>query len=66
MNKLTLYFSLAVLAAIIGFDVWSLLARGYETTISWTLYQLSLKQPIVPFAIGGVCGHLWWPNKAAN
>lgn len=65
MNRLTLAFSLVIIAAIIGFDVWTLLARGYETTISWNLYMLAQKQPIVSFSIGVVSGHLFWPNRAA-
>lgn len=66
IDQTTLYFSLAVIAAIIVYDVWTLLKRGYKTTISWNLYQLAIKVPIVGVAIGVVVGHLFWPNRAAG
>lgn len=63
-DKTTTIFSIVIIAAIIIFDVWTLLERGYTTTISWQLYERSKAEPIIPLAIGVVIGHLWWPNKA--
>jgi hypothetical protein len=62
IDPLTLKFSLVILAAIIVFDVWTLLKRGYSTTISYTLYVSAVRFPIIPFALGVVAGHLFWPN----
>lgn len=66
IDPLTLTVSLAILAVIVIYDVWTLLRRGYATTISWNLYLLSLRFPIIPAAIGVVIGHLFWPNRAGN
>lgn len=65
-DRLTFFVALAVLAVIICYDTWTLIARGYETTISSQLYTLAGNQPIISFAIGVVCGHLFWPNRASR
>jgi hypothetical protein len=62
----TLLFSLLALGLIVVFDVWTLMKRGYATTISWTLYGMALRFPIIPFALGVVVGHLFWPNRAGQ
>lgn len=63
--KLTLWFSLAVVAVIVAFDLWTISAHGYDTTISAVGYQFARNYPIIPFALGVVVGHLYWPNQAA-
>jgi hypothetical protein len=64
LDKLTMLVFLGLFAALMIFDVWTLLARGYETTVSWTLYVWGTQFPIVPFAFGVLVGHLLWPNRA--
>lgn len=65
-DRLTFFVAISVLAVIIVYDTWTLIARGYETTISSQLYTLALGQPIIPCAIGVVIGHLFWGNRAAR
>lgn len=62
----TLYVFLSLLGVLIIYDTWTLLRRGYETTISSQLYTAALAQPVIPLAIGIVIGHLFWPNKASR
>lgn len=64
--KRTLLFIIAALVVIFGFDLFTLFHDGYESTISWVTYTLAQKQPIVPFLLGIVFGHLFWPNRAGN
>lgn len=56
-----------VLSAIvvIAFDVWTMVKRGADTTVSWTLYSVAQKYPVVPFAIGMLMGHLFWVQHGA-
>lgn len=64
-DPLTLGVTLAVLAIIVIYDVWTLIVRGYDSTISANLYRFSQRFPIVAVALGVVIGHLFWPNLAA-
>ena len=66
ISRLTLFVFLALFGLLMVFDAWTLLARGYETTVSWTLYVWAQQWPIVPFLAGVLIGHLWFPNRAAN
>lgn len=63
-DVITLGVSLSVVALLIFYDVWTLIVRGYNTTISWNLYRFTQRFPIVGVAIGVVVGHLFWPNRA--
>ena len=60
------YITLAVvfggLAALIAYDVWTLIKRGYNTTISANALLLAGRYPIIAFALGVVVGHMWWPH----
>lgn len=65
MKKLTIIIIVTLAALITVVDV-ALLAKGYEWTISATLYEMSLSKPIFPFIFGILSGHLFWPNKRAS
>ncbi len=58
LDHLTMSVSLSILAIIIVYDVWTLSARN--------LYAMAMRFPIVPFALGIVAGHLFWPNRAGQ
>ena len=60
---MTKAFIILIITVIVVFDVATLTLRGYETTISWELYSRSLEFPVIPFSLGFICGHLFWPNK---
>lgn len=51
--------AIAIVAAIVLIDMF-LVATGHET-ISGFIYRLSLSYPAIPFAVGFVCGHVFWP-----
>lgn len=46
---------LIVIYDIIAFYIW-----GSEGTISNVVWNISLENPIVPFTVGLICGHLFW------
>jgi hypothetical protein len=65
MKRLTVGFTLLVVVLIAGFDVWTILANGVETSISELIIQTAYRYPWLTFACGFLCGHLFWqmPKK---
>ena len=50
-------------AALIVWDVFAAAFGGPGATISELTLGTSLRHPVIPFAVGVVCGHLFWPQK---
>ena len=46
--------------AVIIYDVIAIEKGGTEASISAVVLKTSLKRPIVPFAVGVLCGHLFF------
>lgn len=61
-DPITVVLTTVVIMLAIGYDVWTLMTRGYGTTVSYNLLYFSRKYPIIAFAIGVVVGHLFWPH----
>ena len=36
-------------------------AADLNATISFAIYTISRQHPIIPFTIGVLCGHVFWP-----
>lgn len=66
LDRTTIAVFGALLVILFSYDIWTLSMRGYETTISWTLYKWSQGWPIIPFTFGVFAGHLFFPNKAGE
>jgi hypothetical protein len=51
-----------------GIFLWDLammlLVKDPSSTISWALYSISCEHPIIAFAFGLLCGHVFWPLKS--
>ena len=62
MNSATVSFIVIGVFLIAVFDIFQLVHKGSQATISHTLYAGAQKYPIIPFAIGVVAGHLFWVN----
>ncbi len=56
-------FSLLILAAVILFDVWVILKKGNQHSISVMVINLAYRYPWISFLAGFVCGHLFWQMK---
>jgi hypothetical protein len=53
---------LATVALLVVYDLWAMMVHGYDWTISKDMREFAGDYPIVPLAIGGVLGHLYWPH----
>ena len=53
--------------AIVTIFVWDTIVmffcKDLSPTFSFTVYDLSRQYPILPFALGLLCGHVFWPLK---
>ena len=72
MKKISIAIVLILTGLITVIDV-ALLLKGYEYTISATIYELSsgtnCEKPgnsVIPFLGGLIAGHLWWSNRRAS
>ena len=48
---------------LIGWDIYVAGNRMPGDTISELLLDFSIKHPIIPFILGVLVGHLFWPQK---
>jgi len=53
---------LAFIVVFFGYDLWTLVANGYDTTVSASIEQLSKNWRIIPFTFGVFAGHLFFCN----
>jgi NAD kinase len=63
MKKLTIAFMIIITAIIIVFDIYVAVVGGDGDTISAVLLTYSKEYPVISFAIGFICGHIFWPNQ---
>lgn len=54
-----------VVAFLIIYDIFIVIIKGIESTISWTVWSISQKYPVIPFALGFVMGHVLWVQHGA-
>lgn len=62
-RKLTIAFILFVVVAGTIFDLLVWHWYGSASTISWVTWTAAKQWPIIPFAIGVLCGHLFWVQQ---
>lgn len=63
MTRVATQIILLVVAALLGiYDVWAISTSGYDASISVIIVDWSRQLPILPFAIGVLAGHLFWPQ----
>lgn len=62
MKKITPYFILFAFLAIVFYDGFAFYDGGQEATISYLIItDWIYNYPFIVFAMGLVCGHLFWP-----
>jgi hypothetical protein len=54
---------LAAAIALGAYDVWALWQHGRAATLSVVLLEVSQRYPILPFGLGLLAGHVFWPVK---
>ena len=57
-----------IVLSIVTIFVWDTIVmffcKDLNPTMSFTVYNLSCQYPILPFALGLLCGHVFWPLKS--
>lgn len=48
------------MGALAIFDIVQVFRAGVDNTISVQMYQASKKNPVIPFLVGYLAGHLTW------
>lgn len=64
IKKITAGVIIGVTVVVIVYDVWAASIGGIESTISLVLWENAKLYPIIPFAFGGLMGHLFFPAKS--
>ena len=62
-KKITVCLLLAMIAILGLWDVFAVSNNVAGDTISSIVLGTAHKYPIIPFILGIVMGHLFWPNK---
>lgn len=58
----TAWVLVTIVGALIGYDIFAYLRWGYHGTISYDVLSASLRHPLIPFMVGVIAGHLFWPQ----
>ena len=64
--RATTDFIAIALFIIFAYDFYAVRRWGQGGTISAVLLKYAYKFPVVPFLIGFIMGHLFWPNVASS
>jgi hypothetical protein len=62
-KKITITILIAVTALVVGWDIYAAINSATGDTVSELLGALATKHMTLPFAIGFISGHLFWPRK---
>ena len=64
MVRLTTQVTLLTVAALFGaYDIWAIATAGYDASVSVVVLDWSRRAPVLPFAVGVLVGHLFWPQS---
>ena len=63
IKKITIYVVLFIVALGVIYDFYAIAVGGTEASISHLMKMWGHKYPIVPFAMGVLMGHFYWPIK---
>ena len=61
LRQWTIVFIITATLGLIGWDIYAFLKGGSMVTISLVILGWSKDYPILPFAFGVLCGHLFVP-----
>jgi len=63
MRTITATIIISTVMAWIGWDIYAAFNREAGDTISEVVLAAAQGKPIVPFAVGMIIGHLFWPQS---
>lgn len=58
---MTRNFIYGIILVVLTYDLVIVNLRGMSESVSWELFSLSCRWPIVPFLLGICFGHFFWP-----
>jgi hypothetical protein len=61
LTQAVVILTLAILGA---YDAYIISEEGYDASISVVVLYWSHKAPIIPFIVGVIAGHLFWPQAS--
>ena len=66
-DKATKWFMVAIILLVAVYDLVALALAGSGATISHVVgIEGSFDSPLIPFGVGFVMGHLFWPQKRSK
>lgn len=60
IQKITIVVIIISIILLLSYDTIAALLGGSNATISWITWTYAHKFPLIPFAVGFLCGHLFW------
>lgn len=57
---ITTFVLVATIVFLVGYDVIAALLGTTDATISWVIWTDIHEYPVIAFAAGFLCGHLFW------
>jgi hypothetical protein len=66
MQVLLSLFFLVIVAAVWVWDVYVIIQAKPGLTVSATMHRWSVAWPILPFLVGVLVGHVFWPASSNN
>lgn len=60
---ITAWFIVVIIFTAIFYDIYIGVTHGGDSTISWVTWTTAKNYPAIPFAIGFICGHLFWSQQ---
>ncbi|HLN30498.1 MAG TPA: hypothetical protein VK395_22330 [Gemmataceae bacterium] len=65
-NLITWLVILSFTVVMIAYDVLAYALWGVDATISRRVLFASQGTPLIAFAVGVLCGHLFWPQRPSS
>ena len=62
-RRKTIAILIVFVLVLIAWDVYVFLTPGDGDTISEITLGFAMRHPVLPFALGVLCGHLLWPQR---
>ncbi len=62
-RKWTIGILITIGVFLIAWDIWVLIEPTEGDTISAVTLEFAQRHIIIPFAVGVICGHLFWPQR---
>ena len=61
-REATIGLIILVAVACVLYDLFAYERWDETATISYVMFNLACRHPIIPFALGAIFGHLFWPQ----